>query len=91
MESTTAARYILASGTQVRKEDFGMLFYTMAGPRLYFLSSGNALDPDFFEGRVTLDQWLSSRKMPDSVSKARLLGIEKSLNQLKEKGVILEC
>ena len=82
---------MLASGTQVRKEDFGMLFYTMAGPRLYFLSSGQALEPDFFEGRVTLDQWLSRRKMQDSVSKARLLKIEKSLNQLKEKGVILEC
>ena len=91
MTSITAARYMLASGTQVRKEDFGMLFYTMAGPRLYFLSSGQALEPDFFEGRVTLDQWLSRRKMQDSVSKARLLKIEKSLNQLKEKGVILEC
>ena len=91
MASTTAARYILASGTQVREEDFGLLFYTKAGPRLYFVSSGKALEPDFFEGRLTLDQWLSSREMQDSVSKARLLKIEKSLNRLKEKGVILEC
>jgi len=90
MASTTAARYILASGTQVREEDFGLLFYTMAGPRLYFLSSGKALDPEFFEGQVTLDQWLSRRKIQDSVSKARILKIENNLNQLKEKGVILE-
>ena len=89
MASITAARYRLASGTQVREEDFGLLFYTMAGPRLYFLSSGKALEPDFFEGKVTLDQWLSRCKVQESVSKALL--IEKSLNQLKNKGVIFEC
>ena len=91
MESITTARYRLAPGTQVREEVFGLLFYTMAGPRLYFVSCGKALDPDFFEGTATLDQWLSRGKMPDTVSQARLLEIEKNLHQLTEKGVILEC
>ena len=75
----------------MREEDFGLLFYTMAGPRLYFLSSGNALESNFFEGRLTLDQWLASCSRQGSVSAARKSGIVKSLRQLKEKGVILEC
>ena len=91
MESITTARYRLAPGTQVRDEVFGLLFYTMAGPQLYFVSCGKALEPEFFKGKVSLDQWLSRCKVQDSVSQARLLEIEKSLNQLKEKGVILEC
>jgi len=89
MGSINETRYELAPGTQVREEDFGLLFYTMAGPRLYFVSSGKALGPDFFKGKVTLDQWLSRCKVQESVSKALL--IEKSLNQLKNKGVIIEC
>ena len=91
MEPRTASRYRLAAGTQVREEDFGLLFYTMAGPRLYFLSSGCALDSNFFEGKLTLDQWLAKRDLQNSVSEARKSGIGKSLQQLKEKGVILEC
>jgi putative mycofactocin binding protein MftB len=91
MESITATRYKLAPGTQLRVEDFGLLFYTMVGPRLYFVSCGKALEPSFFEGKVTLDQWLSRCTVQESISKARLLEIGKSLNQLEEKGVILEC
>ena len=91
MKSINETRYELAPDTQVREEDFGLLFYTMAGPRLYFVSCGKALEPDFFKGKLTLDQWLSCCKVEDSVSQARLLEIEKSLNQLKKKGVILEC
>ena len=91
MKSINETRYELAPGTQVREKDFGLLFYTMAGPRLYFVSCGKALEPDFFEGTVSLDQWLSRCKVQDPVSQDRLLEIEKSLNQLEEKGVILEC
>ncbi|CAB1063257.1 hypothetical protein D1BOALGB6SA_8040 [Olavius sp. associated proteobacterium Delta 1] len=91
MGSITATKYTLAPGTQVRQEDFGLLFYTMVGPRLYFVSCGNALEPNFFKGKVSLDTWLSHCKARNTVSKARLLDIEKSLNQLKEKGVVLEC
>ena len=63
----------LSQYTEVRKEDFGLLFYTMTGPRLYFLSSGESLDPDFFEGRITLDQWVKHRKRQNSISKARFM------------------
>ena len=42
-------KYKLAPGTQVREEDFGLLFYTMSGPRLYFLNSGDLIQADFFD------------------------------------------
>lgn len=91
MKSINETRYELAPDTQVREEDFGLLFYTMVGPRLYFVSYGKALEPSFFEGKFTLGQWLSRCTVQESISKARLLEIEKSLNQLEKKGVILEC
>jgi len=91
MDHIAKRKYKLAPKIQVREEAFGLLFYTMMGPQLYFVSSGKALEPNFFEGKVTLDQWLFRCKVQDSASKARLLEIEKTLNQLKEKGVILEC
>jgi len=83
-------RYILSSGTQVREEDFGLLFYTMKGPRLYFLSSGSLLAPSFFEGKRSLEQWIQmNRKGPAPENPMKK--IRKVLAQLTEKGVIIEC
>ena len=90
MSLTDSAKYVLASGTQVREEDFGLLFYTMRGPRLYFLASKNLLAPSFFEGKCTLVQWIQDRiTVPAPVN--RLEGITKVLKQLSKKGVIIEC
>ena len=86
----TDTRYILASGTQVREEDFGLLFYTMAGPRLYFMSSGDFIRCDFFQGRLTLDQWISQHAAQDAMSTKAISELRKSLSQLSEKGVIFE-
>jgi putative mycofactocin binding protein MftB len=80
-------KYSLASGTQVREEDFGLLFYTMQGPRLYFLSCGSLLESAFFEGKKTLGQYLKDRRL----SKDQFLSLERSLDQLREKGVLLDC
>lgn len=85
------SKYKLAQGTQVREEGFGLLFYTMAGPHLYFLSSGKLLDGCFFQGNLTLDQWIRQHAEQNPVAKAQILGLKKALNQLKEKRVILEC
>lgn len=84
-------KYVLASGTQVREEKFGLLFYTMHGPRLYFLSSHDLLDGEFFRGECTLDQWIRLKKEEGSVPEERIRGIKTSLDQLREKGVIVEC
>ena len=84
------ARYKLAPGTQVREEDFGLLFYTMAGPRLYFLSSGDFIRCDFFRGRLTLGQWIEQHTGQDAVDTTCVSDLRKNLSRLSEKGVILE-
>jgi putative mycofactocin binding protein MftB len=91
MKLTNKARYKLAPGTQVREEDFGLLFYTMAGPHLYFLSSGDLLHCSFFQGTVTLDQWVEQHVDQNSVTDTRMSGLRSTLSRLKEKGVIFEC
>jgi putative mycofactocin binding protein MftB len=91
MNTTSASKYALAPGTQVRNEDFGLLFYTMKGPRLYFLSSGQLLDATFFKGDYSLEQWLQIQNEAESFSKDHVREIKKNLDRLTEKGVILEC
>jgi putative mycofactocin binding protein MftB len=91
MTSKPEPRYKLAQGSQVREEDFGLLFYTMAGPRLYFLSCGGLLDRYFFNGELTLETWVRQNSGWDTVPKAWMLSLINSLQQLEEKGVIVEC
>lgn len=86
-----AKRYALAPGTQVREEDFGLLFYTMEGPRLYFLSSGELLDSSFFWGEISLEEFIEQRDEHGFSPKHRTAGVVKALVQLGEKGVIIEC
>ena len=82
--------YSLAQGTQVREEDFGLLFYTMSGPRLYFLSSGRLLGCDFFDGHITLGQWLENAP-GGTAAPSHHQDLKQALAQLAHKGVILEC
>jgi putative mycofactocin binding protein MftB len=91
MQSKPETRYKLAPGSQVREEHFGLLFYTMAGPRLYFLSCGGLLDRDFFKGDLTLAAWMRKNTNGNVVSKTVIRILKNSLNQLQEKGVIIEC
>ena len=83
-------RYKLAPGTQVREEDFGLLFYTMDGPRLYFVNSGELIQTDFFEDGVPLEQWIRQQAGEDTVTTKAVLGLKKSLDRLAKKGIILE-
>ena len=84
-------KYRLASGTQVREEGFGLLFYTMKGPRLYFLSCGKLLESRFFQGQLSLDQWISQLPKYSAVSEEVLEDLGEQLNLLKERGVLIEC
>jgi len=84
-------RYTLAVGTQVREEDFGLLFYQMSGPKLHFVASGTLLSEDFFNGKKTLEEWM---RIPERASQDRvgeIDAISRALEQLKHKGVIVEC
>jgi putative mycofactocin binding protein MftB len=89
MVSVGSTKYQLASGTQVREEDFGLLFYTQAGPRLYFLPSGDVLGCEFFTGTSTLEQWLAARSSTGCPTDAKIESIDKALTQLKAKGVLI--
>lgn len=91
MKAKHEPRYKLAQGSQVREEDFGLLFYTMAGPRLYFLPCAGLLDRGFFSGELVLSTWLRRKRARDTVSKALMLSLINGLHQLKEKEVIVEC
>jgi len=82
--------YILAPGTQVREEDFGLLFYSMRGPRLHFASLGNMLDSRFFIGKQTVEQWLSEKDPRNSITAEQRTGLTRVLSQLRDKGVIIE-
>jgi hypothetical protein len=84
-------KYRLAQGTQVRQEDFGLLFYTMSGPRLYFLPVKQWITTDFFEGHFSLPCWFEKNNIPIKNAGKLYEKIETCLNQLNEKGVILEC
>jgi putative mycofactocin binding protein MftB len=42
-------RYVLDPACRVRKENFGLLFYDVRGPKLLFAETGDLIRPDFFE------------------------------------------
>jgi len=52
--------YCLREGIQVRREKFGLLFYSYNGPRLYFVPSRELLEEDFFAGERTLGEVVES-------------------------------
>lgn len=83
-------KYRLAPGAQVREEDFGLLFYSMHGPRLFFLASKKLLGEEFFTSEITLREWIEKKmeQGPESFKKAA--GLKKALENLKHKGVIVE-
>ncbi len=79
--------YVLASEARVRMERVGLLFYHRNGPRLFLLSSGSWITPDFFASGLTLREWLGGR----SVSECILQALEKALSDLRVKGVLRAC
>jgi putative mycofactocin binding protein MftB len=91
MKAKPETRYKLAPGSQVREEDFGLLFYTMTGPRLYFLSCGRLLGRGFFNGELTLETWIRQNSNGNTVPKTVIQSLKNNLNQLQAKGVIIEC
>jgi len=84
-------KYQLAPGTQVREEEFGLLFYHRDGPRLFCLSCGRLLEDRFFLGEVPLEQWFREKTSRTPVPESRLRSLARALLRLKEKGVIVDC
>ena len=87
--SEITSKYSLAPGTQVREEDFGLLFYTQTGPRLYFLPSRDLLGCGVFDGNTTVSQWLVDHDAYQTASAQEVQSLNKALEQLKDKGVLI--
>jgi putative mycofactocin binding protein MftB len=88
---TVEPRYLLAKNTVVREEDFGLLFYTMAGPRLFFLGSGKLLGTGFFDGNHTLGQWIAQEDTAPDLPQEQITKLQEGLASLRASGVLVEC
>lgn len=78
-------KFVLTSGSKVREEDFGLLFYSMYGPRLFFINCKKNLSPEFFAGECDLKEWLI-KKGGEALASAKELA--SCLQKLAEEGVI---
>ena len=85
MGTTENIKFKLASGSKVREEDFGLLFYSMHGPRLFFINCGKVISPEFFMGEHSLKQWIEKHEKNTFSSTESLTNC---LLSLAEKGVI---
>jgi putative mycofactocin binding protein MftB len=81
--------YVLSSGVQVRRENFGLLFYNYHGLRLYFVPIGDLIDSDFFNGIQTVGNLVDAihlrKNRPKQWIHAR---IEQILQLITNKGLI---
>jgi putative mycofactocin binding protein MftB len=90
MKKTAHHRHKLAQGTQVREEDFGLLFYTRTGPKLFFLNCDYLISCDYFESNKTFDEWVQKQKGFSTYAKDRIIELKNSIKQLVSKGLIIE-
>lgn len=75
---------MLRSTSQVREEQFGLLFYSSHGPKLLFAETGSALTPEFFHNDSV------QKKVMSSLSAAEKAIILTFLRQLVKKGFVYE-
>ena len=81
--------YTLASGVQVRKEIFGLLFYNYKGPRLYFVPSKDLLPDTFFNGKQGIKELTETLDTLTIPSRKRIQDqIKHLLKMLEVKGLI---
>jgi putative mycofactocin binding protein MftB len=77
-------RYVLHPACRVRKEQFGLLFYDLRGPRLLFAETGDLLPLELLQqGEVDGDA-LARRPRAEQVR------VERLLKSLAEKGFLRE-
>ena len=86
VSATGTAGHRLAEGVQVRQEQDGLLFYNRSGPRLYFLSCGDVLSPDYFGSGSCLTHWLLKNDVRDQAVYKSLFSV---LTDLVTKEVLL--
>ena len=77
-------QYVLHPDCRVRREEFGLLFYDLKGPKLLFVASGDLLETDAFRPGSAAANALAGRSQPE---RRRLEGL---LRTLVVKGFLLE-
>jgi putative mycofactocin binding protein MftB len=82
--------YCLANNVQVRKEGWGLLFYSQTQHRIFFLRSKNLLFPDYFEGAWTLNNLLEAvvTRTQSNVNAIEPI-LQKLLDSLLKSGMIV--
>ena len=78
------SQYVLHPDCRVRREEFGLLFYDLKGPKLLFVASGDLLETDAFRPGGAAANALAGRSQPE---RRRLEGL---LRTLVVKGFLLE-
>ena len=76
--------YVLHPDCRVRREEFGLLFYDLKGPKLLFVASGDLLEPEAFRAGTASASALGVSSCPE---RRRVEGL---LQTLLVKGFILE-
>ena len=77
-------RYVLHPDCRVRREEFGLLFYDLKGPKLLFVASGDLLEPDAFGAGDASASALAA------IPRLERRRIESLLRTLVVKGFLLE-
>ncbi len=82
--------YRLAKGVQVRKEDWGLLFYSQAESKIYFVKSGNRLHPAYSDGSFQPDS-LCCDEANGTKTSSQVIGhpVQKLISHLVERGIIV--
>jgi putative mycofactocin binding protein MftB len=83
-------RYRLARGVQVRKEDWGLLFYSQGESKIYFAKSGDWLHPLYSGGTSHSDSlYYNEADGTETPSKVVEHSIQKLITYLVERGIIV--
>jgi putative mycofactocin binding protein MftB len=83
-------RYRLAPGVQVRKEDWGLLFYAPAESKIYFAKSGDWLSPVSSSGAARPDSIsFDGAAGTGTASSAIECSVQKLISYLVGRGIIV--
>ena len=84
--------YRLASGTQVRKEDWGLLFYSQTHHKVSFIRSSDWLFPSYFDGTWNSEGMLADiAQRKEASAEAVAPSVAKLIGHLVERGMIVDA
>jgi putative mycofactocin binding protein MftB len=78
--------YHLAEGVQVRKEDWGLLFYSQGDHKIYFAKSGDRLRPLSSDGNHRPDSLYDDEAGNTALTEH---SVQKLIKHLVERGIIV--